>query len=169
MFFKKAVLSVGVAALLVPLTFSSGTGLPEYTLSCSPCANPEIDVEKYISIDHGVTWINADGPTEALEVPLGEVRVLKYKVVVTNTGDVELSNITVSDPLYDGREEFIYALNQEMIDPLPPGASFEVSFGWSFPHINPQEGGPYTNTATATGDYGGVTYSDTDSAVYYGN
>ena len=63
-------------------------------------AAPAIDVEKYVSVDGGATWDDADSPTGPLltdDSPYDP----KFKFVVHNTGNVDLSNITLSDSDFD--------------------------------------------------------------------
>ena len=84
--------------------------------------------------------------------------VLHYTIIVRNTGNVTLSNITVSDPLA--------GLNQTIT--LAPGASST----FNPTHIITQNDintGQVTNTARATVSYGGTTYSDTDSQTVNAN
>ncbi len=57
-------------------------------------ALPGISIVKYVSVDNGVTWIHANTPPGPL-LPEGMTAVFKY--VVTNTGDVTLNNITLTD------------------------------------------------------------------------
>ena len=54
---------------------------------------PDIDIEKYVSVDGGTTWLDADtaGPLAAVGSDV------KFYVEVKNTGDVELTNIVVGD------------------------------------------------------------------------
>ena len=51
--------------------------------------------------------------------------------------------------------------------PLPAGGSFQGEIGWGDYQIWSVYG-LHTNTATATSDYDGVTYVDTDDANYVG-
>ena len=121
---------------------------------CEPQPSPSIDIEKYVSTDEQ-DWHDADTPAEALAVPVGSDVYFKFRVV--NTGDVELTNITLSDSVYD-------VSGCTLIDPLAPGASFECIIG-------PFEAaeGLHVNIGTATGDYGRQPYSDTDYAKYNGH
>ena len=58
---------------------------------------PEIDVEKYVSVDGQATWHDADTPTGP-QTAVGNA--VYFKFVVTNTGKVPLTNVTVSDNVY---------------------------------------------------------------------
>ncbi len=55
---------------------------------------PAISLKKYVSVDHGATWLDANTPPGPL-LPEGVTPQFKY--VVKNVGDVVLSNITVTD------------------------------------------------------------------------
>jgi hypothetical protein len=112
---------------------------------------PSIDVEKYVKVDC-TNWLDADDP------PGPEVQRcddIFYMYVVTNTGAVELTNIVLTDS-----DVGIVAIPTNV---LPAGGSFQVEIG-------PLDAFPeqHTNTATATGEYGGQTYQDTDDANYDG-
>lgn len=156
---KRIIVAILMLTLLVSLAIT-GTSccLCEWT-----CGNPSIDVEKYISTDIGQTWIDADTPEAGPDVYVGDQ--IKYKFVVTNTGDVTLTNITLSDSNYDLSSGFNVI---PITDPLPPGASFEGILWYIDGGAIRALEGQQTNTATATGDYGGITYFDTDDANYFG-
>ncbi|MBD3206160.1 hypothetical protein GF319_07430 [Candidatus Bathyarchaeota archaeon] len=114
--------------------------------------DPSIDIEKYISSDDN-TWLDAD---EEPGLKIFEDHDVYYKFVVTNTGNVPLENIVLTDSNY--------TLNEcEVLDPLPINGVFECVIG---PYT--AELGKRTNTATVTGDYEQTTYSDSDPANYHG-
>jgi uncharacterized repeat protein (TIGR01451 family) len=56
--------------------------------------NPCIDIEKLVSVDGGTTWLDADNATGP-STPVGSD--VKFKVVVTNCGNVGLTGIVVGD------------------------------------------------------------------------
>ena len=117
-----------------------------------PCL-PSMDVEKYVSVDHQKTWVDAD------EVPGPEVSVghdVYFKFVVTNNGSLELTNLTLTDTDFDLGECSLPMT-------LAPGATFECVAG-------PLQAilGQHSNTATATGESIGTTASDSDLAHYSG-
>lgn len=59
--------------------------------------SPSIAIEKFVSVDNGVTWLEADTPPGPL---LPEGVTPQFKIVVTNTGDVTLTNIEVTDSVF---------------------------------------------------------------------
>jgi hypothetical protein len=112
--------------------------------------NPSIDVEKYVSIDGGTTWVDADDPTGPMFICNTDPQ---FKFVVTNTGNVDLTGISLTDSDFD--------LSGYTVPPLAVGASFEcfVTDPWTVVQ--------HTDTANVAVDFGGQTYSDTDDANYY--
>ncbi|MCL4201927.1 MAG: hypothetical protein KJ000_05490, partial [Pirellulaceae bacterium] len=54
----------------------------------------DIAIEKQVSVDGGATWLDADSPSGPTVLAGGEVR---FRVIVTNTGNVSLSNVAVID------------------------------------------------------------------------
>ncbi len=115
--------------------------------------NPAIDVEKFVSIDGGGTWQDADtapGP----EVDLGTD--VKFRLVVTNIGESDLTGITLSDNVID-------TAGCVIPDILTVGTFFECNLG-PFPAIE----GQHSNIATVTGQAGDIVVSNTDGAHYFG-
>ncbi len=109
-------------------------------------------MEKFISIN-GVTWQDADalpGPT----VPLAAQ--ISFRFVVTNTGTVPLTNLTLTDTVYT-------LTNCTVPATLDPGSFFECSLG-----PLPVEAGQHTNTAVATGLYQTESVTNSDGANYFG-
>jgi uncharacterized repeat protein (TIGR01451 family) len=125
---------------------------------CEPEDNPSIDIEKYVSVDDQATWHDADDPPGP-EVLAGSNTVW-FKLVVTNDGDVALTNVTLNDTDFDA------AIGAQCTVPieLEAGNSFECVFG---PFVAIE--GQHVNTATAKGDHDGQTYNDNDRAKYFGN
>lgn len=120
-----------------PITFFAKAGSDHnqgliYGPGCM-IADPEIDVTKGCSGD----------------VFVGDT--ISYDITVTNTGNVPLFDVQVSDPL---------AGLDENIGTLEPGAS--QSFN---PTIPATEAGSVTNTVTASGDYFGNTVSGESSCT----
>ncbi len=116
----------------------------------------KLDVQKYVSVDGGITWVDADeapGPYAS-----GGTNPL-FKIVVTNTGNANLSNVDVTDDVYgDIHLDGTLAIGEY--------AEYTITTAtWA--------AGQHTNTATATGDFvdeDGVTQTltDTDPANYFG-
>ncbi|HZJ84474.1 MAG TPA: hypothetical protein VFD02_02855 [Syntrophomonadaceae bacterium] len=68
--------------------------LPDYNKANSRQVTPAISLQKYVSIDNGLTWLEADCPPGPL-LPKGIVP--QFKFTVTNTGEVLLMDIIVTD------------------------------------------------------------------------
>ncbi|MFZ1241818.1 MAG: SdrD B-like domain-containing protein, partial [Anaerolineae bacterium] len=113
---------------------------------------PAIEVEKYVSVDNQATWLDADTAPGPQAVVGANVY---FRFVVTNSGNVPLSNVTLTDN--------VYALTacSPIPNPLAPGASYVCIFG-----PTPAQVGQHANTATANGSWSGITVSDTDDAHY---
>jgi len=119
---------------------------------------PEIDIEKYVSVDGGVNWLDADTP------PYPEVMTtygVMFKYVVTNTGNVTLTGLTLTDNVYDGSSTPPF--NPTIPGSLAPGESFEYIYGPVAAQYD-----QHTNTGTATGNWTDTTVTDSDSANYMG-
>ena len=88
---------------------------------------------------------------------------LTYEFTVTNTGNVTLTNVTVTDPMPG------LVITNPVIPSLAPGAANAVVLTGSYPLLQADiDAGEVPNTATVTGDYLDVTdtlqqVSDTDS------
>jgi hypothetical protein len=115
--------------------------------------SPSINVEKLVSKDN-VNFYDADTAGEALGVSASDDVYFMY--IVTNTGNVTLTGITLSDDIHD-----VSGITKT--DPLDPLASFNGTIG----PIDPLAG-LQTDLATATGDWDGFTVQDTDPANYVG-
>jgi uncharacterized membrane protein len=116
-----------------------------------PVLIPDINVIKQISGDN-ITWVDAD-TAPGLNITI--CSKVYYKFNVTNTGNVTLTNITLTDNTYK--------LCVKVPSSLAPGESFIYYYG----SITAQSG-QHKNIATATGTYNGTIYIDTDKAYYYG-
>ncbi|MGB3216638.1 MAG: SdrD B-like domain-containing protein, partial [Anaerolineae bacterium] len=120
----------------------------------SPPAAPAIAVKKYVSVDNQATWDDAEsapGPTAI------ESSSVYFRFEVTNTGDVTLTNVTLSD------SDFSPLTGCTVPATLNAGQSYSCVYGPVTAVV-----GQHENTATVQGSYGGATYSDTDKAHYYG-
>ena len=116
--------------------------------------DPSITVQKYVSVDD-LTYLDANeapGPGVVLGAPVW------FKFIVTNNGNEPLSNIQLTDNVYD-----LGGINPPLPSPftLDPGASYSGVIGPIYEGV-----GQHTNTANATGEYNNITYSDTDDANF---
>ncbi|PLR28644.1 hypothetical protein SGCZBJ_01985, partial [Caulobacter zeae] len=116
-----------------------------------------IDIEKYVSIDGGATWEDADDPMGPIATSGANVM---FKFVVANTGNVTLTNASVTDSVFDLNGAA--AGTARALGTLAVGASteFQITAPWTV--------GQHVNDATASGTYSGGTASDHDLAYYYG-
>lgn len=114
--------------------------------------NPGITVKKYVSVNNGASWNDADTALGPLAGLGGNVI---FKFVIENTGNVTLTDITLVDSRYP-----LTGLN--LPAQLATGAKFEYQLTVAV------EAGGHTNTAQATGKYEDILYSDTDDANYQG-
>ncbi len=124
----------------------------QVTKTWVPAPGPAIVVSKQISDDNS-TWLNADLPP-GLVVTVGSD--VYYLFNITNIGNVELSTITLTDNTLDLSGASVPAT-------LAPGESFVYYYGPISAAL-----GQHTNIATASGQYDGTTYDDTDNANYNG-
>jgi hypothetical protein len=119
--------------------------------------DPLIDVEKYVSVDGGLTWVDADATTGPFAT---EGDIVQFKLVVKNIGSVALGSVSLTDS--------DFGLGGCTIpSTLAAGASFECTVSTA------AVTGQHTDTATASGsitDGAGNTETDTDTddANYYG-
>jgi hypothetical protein len=130
--------------------------------------DPSIDVEKYVSIDGGMTWVDADDVTgpSALEGTNPQ-----FKFVVQNTGNVDLTGVTLSDSVFniDNGDNTIEIGNLSADDGVAGGTD---QYEYIFTAATWQSG-QHTNTATTSGTYtddNGATSNvdDSDDANYFG-
>jgi LPXTG-site transpeptidase (sortase) family protein len=118
--------------------------------------NPAIALLKQVSTGATGPW------TSFVAVTVGSN--VYYQFTVENTGDVPLTSISISDPSLPSAAT---TCNSTWTNPLP------VAVAGNENHIDTCVVGPITavagshpNTATASGVYGGTTYSDTSLATY---
>jgi gliding motility-associated-like protein/uncharacterized repeat protein (TIGR01451 family) len=83
---------------------------------------------------------------------------INYLFTVTNTGNVTLTNISVTD--------LLITVTGNTLASLSPGASDAVTFTGTYTLTQSDiDNGTFTNTATATGTFNNTEYSDTDDDV----
>jgi len=61
---------------------------------------PDIDLTKYVSVDNGASWVDANGPTGPL-LSSGSGIDPQFKYVVSNTGNITLADVTLTDAAHD--------------------------------------------------------------------
>ena len=116
---------------------------------------PSIDIEKLVSVDGGVTFVDADdAPGPILD--LGAQPNVYFRFVVRNTGDETLENIVVIDNVYG---------NITLpVTTLAPGETTQAEIivaGTLGDHEN-------IATVTGTGADSGTVVTDSDAAHYVG-
>ncbi|WP_406662197.1 hypothetical protein V7O66_06060 [Methanolobus sp. ZRKC3] len=112
---------------------------------------PEIDIEKATNGEDADT---APGPG----IPEGDVVTWTY--VVTNTGNVDLTNIQVTDN--------VLGAITNIVDQADGDDTLAVGESWTLEATGTAECGPYENEATVTGDSGDTTVDDSDLSHYFG-
>jgi uncharacterized repeat protein (TIGR01451 family) len=138
----------------------TGTEVCDTDTTTTPISQVKsIDVEKYVW--DGTTWQDADSATGPTIVgPTAPV----FKFTVTNTGNVTLGGIALSDSPDISTFYANQALSTPCVKPasLLPGGTFTCygSLAWA--------AGQQTDTATASGTFNSYAYSDTDPANYIG-
>ena len=86
--------------------------------------------------------------------PYVEGSTITYSIVVTNTGNVDLTNVTVTDP------KAVISGTCSATTLAKEGGSFTCTASHMVNEIDIASGLTYVNTATAKGTYAGVEYSD---------
>lgn len=117
--------------------------------------DPRVNLVKYVSVDGGTTWADANSPTgpEATSAP-------QFRFVVTNTGTVTLGDVVLNDSIYD-------------LNGTDPGTAY--SFGTLAPGQEKEL--IFTDTTLLAGQQQNValvtvvgmpTVADADNAYYFG-
>ncbi|MGZ3183958.1 MAG: beta strand repeat-containing protein [Telluria sp.] len=136
------------------------------TNTVSLATSQSIDIEKYVSVDNGATYQDAD--TAAAAAILLDGTNPLYRFVVINTGNTTLSNVSLHD--LDTTNNVVVDLNggaagtDFAIGTLVPGATFTLTNVAGAFHSGLQTD---IGTATGTGAQGG-TVTDSDAANYNG-
>ncbi len=104
---------------------------------------PAIDIQKYVWDGESESWV------ELANVAVGDN--VTFRIVVRNTGNVDLTDVKVTDPLAPNCEFYI--------GDLAAGATYPAYTGTL---ANVTE--TFTNTANVTGEYGEITVTDDDPA-----
>ena len=111
---------------------------------------PGIDIEK---ATNGEDADAAPGPG----IPQGDAVTWTY--VVTNTGNVGLTNIVVNDD---------QGLTLVIVSNGNGDTTLDVGETWTYEATGTAECGQYANLADVTGDYGETTVTDEDPSHYFG-
>ena len=131
-----------------------------------PPGVPGIDIVKYVSIDDQATWLDANYASQSQYVMVPRDTDIYFKIVVANTGEVELTGIQVTD-VWVNEDVSSTAIDLSLYGTIPStlaaGDSFEIVVG-------PLTAGHcyHTNTASVSGVYSNQTLSDVDVAKYHG-
>ena len=99
-----------------------------------------IDVELFVSVDNGTTWLDADTPTGPV-VQVNSTVVFMY--VVTNPSELVLTNVTLTSGVLDLES------SAGDLDSLEPGQVVKIFTEPPTDNVL----GAYNNTATVTGTY----------------
>ena len=129
---------------------------------------PGVDIEKEVSVDGGTTWFDADLPTGPT---LASGNTPLFKFIVTNTGNVALTNLVVSDDKLDlnGALAGTTVTIANLAAAGDPGDAdvhvFTVAGTW--------QAGQHTNLGTVTGSFtdawgNTANLTDSDAANYFG-
>jgi uncharacterized membrane protein len=113
--------------------------------------DPSLSIKKTVSTTAEGGW--PDDATDAPGADTGQVdtkgQEIDYKIVVTNTGNMTLTNVVVTDPFYDdGKGGHVLGT----LPTLAVGASQEYDFHINATQAQIDSGADIVNTATATDD-----------------
>jgi hypothetical protein len=126
-----------------------------------PCPNACIDIKKQISVDNGSTWYDADTVDDAPPVVPAPHGAL-YQLIVSNCGDVDLTEVVINDPTLGIANVSIPGGN------LAHGASITLTSA-DIPQLQVatacNDEGAFENIATVSGKAYGTPISASNSAV----
>jgi uncharacterized repeat protein (TIGR01451 family) len=134
----------------------NGVESNEATQTVTADQTPAISVAKDASADNS-TFVPADTVATALNVPTGST--VYYRFTVTNTGNVTLTNVSLTDNLltFSASE-----CTNFPVASLAPGASATCTISRT------AASGLMTNTATARGNFNATDYTATNAANVFG-
>jgi PKD repeat protein len=116
-----------------------------------PPAAPALSIETFVSVDSGTSWYTADsppGPSAAVGA------AVQWRYTVTNTGNVGLTDVTVTD--------------DQGVVVTAPKSTLAVGESMNATASGTAVAGQYANNGTATGTYGTQHVSATDPSHYLG-
>jgi PKD repeat protein len=135
----------------VNLTVSNEAGSDSKTMDITVQLGPSLEVVKQVSVDGGTTWLDADTPPGPYLLQSGPSPMFLFKIV--NHG-ATLRDVVVTDSVFGSIGTILN---------LPTGGIVI----WSS-RTGTWTAGQHSNTATASGTFGGQTVTDTDDAYYFG-
>jgi uncharacterized repeat protein (TIGR01451 family) len=121
---------------------------------------PEISIEKYVSPDNGLTWLAADSAPGAY---LPSTVNPRFRFIVTNTGNVTLTSIVLSDPEIGG------FFKSNLTTPCSPTTTLTPGYDFICYAELPWVAGQDSNTASADGLFNAIPVSDSDDAFFFGS
>jgi hypothetical protein len=136
----------------VAVAVKGGPGFELGTIPGPSCTEALISVKKFVSVDNGMTWDDAElttGPIVSVGQPVS------FLIEVTNTGDFPLNDIVLTDSVFSTASCTIPAV-------LELDAAFECLLG-PFEAVE----GQHSNTASVTASYEDITVTDSDRAHYF--
>ncbi|MEN6340970.1 MAG: PKD domain-containing protein [Methanospirillum sp.] len=116
-----------------------------------PPVAPAISIETFVSVDSGTSWDTANsppGPSAAVGA------AVQWRYTVTNTGNVGLTDVTVTD--------------DHGVVVMAPKSALAAGESMNATACGTAVAGQYANNGTATGTYGTQTVSATDISHYFG-
>jgi uncharacterized repeat protein (TIGR01451 family) len=135
----------------VTAAVKNGDGYFTVTVPGPSCAQPSVDIEKFVSADNGTTWSDVD---EAPGVEMQNGAQVFFRLVVTNDGNVPLTGLVLSDT--------VVATTSCVVPPtLEVDASFECMLGATATEVQ------HTNTAIINAQYENYVVGDADLGHYF--
>jgi uncharacterized repeat protein (TIGR01451 family) len=137
---------------LVNIAVASGTAPGPVTVSGGWVAAVEFDHRPELTLVKSSTSHPDKDKNGVADTPITGPTTITYSLVATNTGNVTLTDVSVTDPL-------LPALGCGPAT-LAPGEQLTCSGDLTVDQGDIDAGGDVLNTATATGSFGGATVSD---------
>jgi uncharacterized repeat protein (TIGR01451 family) len=147
-------------ATVVGMDPGGGTTTDDSSTAVAIMQSPTIRMVKEVSVNNGVSWFDANSvPGQYYSAGINP----RFRFTVTNSGNVTLVNLNLSDPEVSGfyKSDLITACGFPAS--LSPGDYFTCYA--QLPGLPGQQ----SNTATASGEFNSILYSDSDDAYYFGS
>ena len=125
---------------------------------------PSIDLEKFVSVDGGVTYDDADNADGLQNVNIGAP--VSFMITVANTGNVSLTDVNITDINKTGGLPGV-PIDLSGVTISESGVAngiLDVGETWTLNYTQPFDAGVHLNTATVTTAQG---VGDIDDAYYY--